>query len=175
MNNLSFTGYRFLSIYQMGAASALLNHGQKLLNTVKCFAGSFAGSLVATVLLTAPDKMQESKDFLLQCSEDVRKQTLGALTPTYGLLKNFQLGIESILPWNAHVSLASSYVPIFAGFKAITYKGEKWFDGGFTNLTPVFPTGRTIIVPQFSSKVDIRPQDEGHTNFYFTFGKQPSL
>ncbi|XP_073472469.1 patatin-like phospholipase domain-containing protein 4 isoform X5 [Aquarana catesbeiana] len=100
--NLSFAACGFLGIYHLGAASALLKHGQKMLNTVSIFAGASAGSLVAAVLLTAPHKIKESKDFIYQFSEDVRKQTFGALTPRYDFLKYLREGIETILPANAH-------------------------------------------------------------------------
>ncbi|CAH2220428.1 patatin-like phospholipase domain-containing 4 isoform X2 [Pelobates cultripes] len=155
--NLSFAACGFLGIYHLGAATALLKHGQRLLKTVKFFAGASAGSLVATLLLTAPDKLKESKDFVYEFSEDVRKQTLGAVTPRYDFMEHLRGGIESILPCNAHeiaenqlyisitntksrenllvshfasredlikVLLASSFVPVYAGIKAVEYKGE---------------------------------------------------
>ncbi|XP_040194087.1 patatin-like phospholipase domain-containing protein 4 isoform X4 [Rana temporaria] len=100
--NLSFAACGFLGIYHLGAASALLKHGQKMLKTVRIFAGASAGSLVAAVMLTAPHKIKESKDFIFQFSEDVRKQTFGALTPRYDFLKYLREGIETILPANAH-------------------------------------------------------------------------
>ncbi|NP_001088835.1 patatin like phospholipase domain containing 4 L homeolog isoform X1 [Xenopus laevis] len=206
--NLSFSAAGFLGIYHLGAASALLKHGPKMVKRVKCFAGASAGSLVATVLLTAPDKIKESKEFLYAFSEDVRKQKVGAMTPTYDFMKNLRGGIESILPANAHeiaehrlyvsitnaksrknclvshfasreelikVLLASSYVPLYAGIKAIDYKGEKWFDGGFTDSLPLLPTGRTITVSPFSGRIDICPQDKTHWDLYVTFAKHSLL
>lgn len=56
--NLSFSACGFLGIYHLGAASAFCKHGQKLLRDVKAFAGASAGSLVASVLLTAPEKIE---------------------------------------------------------------------------------------------------------------------
>ncbi|XP_073523437.1 patatin-like phospholipase domain-containing protein 4 isoform X2 [Phyllobates terribilis] len=100
--NLSFSACGFLGIYHLGAASAFLKHGQKLLNTVKVFAGASAGSLVATVLLTAPHKIQESKDFLYTFSEDFRKRFPGVVKPRYDFMKHLREGIETILPPQAH-------------------------------------------------------------------------
>ncbi|XP_068121717.1 patatin-like phospholipase domain-containing protein 4 isoform X3 [Hyperolius riggenbachi] len=198
--NLSFAACGFLGIYHLGAASALLKHGQKMLNAVKHFAGASAGSLVATVLLTAPDKIKESKDFLYQFSEDVKKQTFGAATPRYDFMKYLREGIENILPAEAHmiaenclhisitntrsrenclvstfasreeliqVLLASCFVPVYAGMKAVQYKGEKWFDGGFTDSLPILPTGRTVTVSPFFGRQDICPKDKGHLDLYF--------
>lgn len=59
--NLSFAACGFLGIYHLGAASALYNHGRKLLKDVKACAGASAGSLVASVLLTAPQKIEVIK------------------------------------------------------------------------------------------------------------------
>ena len=59
--NLSFAACGFLGIYHLGAASALCNHGRKLLKDVKACAGASAGSLVASVLLTAPQKIEVIK------------------------------------------------------------------------------------------------------------------
>ncbi|KAM4700081.1 patatin-like phospholipase domain-containing protein 4 [Discoglossus pictus] len=206
--NLSFAACGFLGIYHLGAASALLKHGQRLLNVVKGFAGASAGSLVATVLLTAPDKVQESKDFIYLFSEEVRKQTLGAVTPRYDFMSRLRGGIESILPSKAHeiaenrlyvsitntksrenclvsnfvsrdelikVLLASSFVPVYAGMKAIQYRGEKWIDGGFTNSLPILPIGRTITVSPFCGKLDICPNDKGHMDIYLNVAKQDIL
>ena len=59
--NLSFAACGFLGVYHLGAASALCKHGRKLLKDVKAFAGASAGSLVASVLLTAPQKIEVIK------------------------------------------------------------------------------------------------------------------
>ncbi|XP_071993949.1 patatin-like phospholipase domain-containing protein 4 isoform X2 [Engystomops pustulosus] len=203
--NLSFAACGFLGIYHLGAASALIKHGQKLLNSVKVFAGASAGSLVATVLLTAPDKIEESKDFLYAFSEDFRKRFPGVVKPRYDFMKYLREGIEAILPAQAHeiaekrlyvsitnsksienclvssfasreelikVLLASCYVPLYAGVNAVEYKGEKWFDGGFTNSLPVLPMGRTITISPFCGRQDICPKDNDPFDVYFNIGKQ---
>ncbi|XP_075710096.1 patatin-like phospholipase domain-containing protein 4 isoform X2 [Rhinoderma darwinii] len=203
--NLSFGACGFLGIYHLGAASAFLKHGQKMLTAVKVFAGASAGSLVAAVLLTAPQKIQESKDFLYAFSEDCKKRFPGVVKPRYDFMKYLREGIETILPAQAHeiaenrlyvsitnsksienclvssfasreelikVLLASSFVPLYAGINAVEYKGQKWFDGGFTNSLPVLPTGRTITVSPFCGQQDICPKDNGHFDMYFTIGKQ---
>lgn len=56
--NLSFAGAGFLGAYHLGVTEALLRHGHKLLSSLKACAGASAGSLVATVIITAPDKIQ---------------------------------------------------------------------------------------------------------------------
>ncbi|XP_067417107.1 patatin-like phospholipase domain-containing protein 4 isoform X2 [Emydura macquarii macquarii] len=155
--NLSFAACGFLGIYHLGAASALYRHGKKLLKVVKAFAGASAGSLVATVLLTMPENIEECEAFTYKFAEEIRKLYFGAVTPGYDFMTRLRGGIESFLPSNAHeiaenrlyvsitntkngknylvsnfasredlikVLLASSFVPVYAGIKAVEYKGE---------------------------------------------------
>ncbi|XP_045712049.1 patatin-like phospholipase domain-containing protein 4 isoform X2 [Phyllostomus hastatus] len=100
--NLSFAGCGFLGIYHLGAASALCKHGQKLLQNVKAFAGASAGSLAASVLLTAPEKIEECNEFTYQLAEEIRGQSFGAATPGYDFMARLRSGMESILPPDAH-------------------------------------------------------------------------
>ncbi|XP_060264628.1 patatin-like phospholipase domain-containing protein 4 isoform X5 [Ovis aries] len=100
--NLSFAACGFLGIYHLGAASALCKHGGKLLKDVKAFAGASAGSLVASVLLTAPQKIEECNKFTYDFAEEIRRQPFGALTPGYDFMARLRSGVESILPANAH-------------------------------------------------------------------------
>lgn len=100
--NLSFAACGFLGIYHLGAASAFCKHGQKLLEHVKAFAGASAGSLVASVLLTAPEKIEECNDFTYEFAEEIRRQSFGAVTPGYDFMARLRSGIEAILPPNAH-------------------------------------------------------------------------
>ncbi|XP_047570878.1 patatin-like phospholipase domain-containing protein 4 isoform X2 [Lutra lutra] len=100
--NLSFAACGFLGIYHLGAASALCRHGQKLLKAVKAFAGASAGSLVATVLLTAPEKIEECNEFTYEFAEEIRRQSFGAVTPGYDFMARLRSGMELILPPNAH-------------------------------------------------------------------------
>ncbi|KAM5179551.1 patatin-like phospholipase domain-containing protein 4 isoform 1-T2 [Mantella aurantiaca] len=206
--NVSFAACGFLGIYHLGAASALLKHGQKMLDNVNFFAGASAGSLVAAVLLTAPDKLEESKNFIYQFSEDVRKQTFGALTPRYDFMNYLREGIETILPVKAHdaaqnrlyvsvtntksrenclfssfasreelvkILLASCFVPVYAGVNAVEHKGEKWFDGGFSDSLPILPTGRTVTVSPFSGRQDICPKDKERMEMFFKIANQDIL
>ncbi|VFV37478.1 patatin-like phospholipase domain [Lynx pardinus] len=100
--NLSFAACGFLGIYHLGAASALYRHGRKLLKDVKAFAGASAGSLVATVLLTAPERIEECNEFTYKFAEEIRRQSFGALTPGYDFMARLRSGMDLILPANAH-------------------------------------------------------------------------
>ncbi|XP_036127524.1 patatin-like phospholipase domain-containing protein 4 isoform X2 [Molossus molossus] len=168
--NLSFSACGFLGIYHLGAASALCRHGQKLLKDVQAFAGASAGSLVASVLLTAPEKLEECGEFTYVFAEEIRRQALGAATPGYDFMARLRSGMESILPPDAHtlacgrlhvsitnarsgrnclvsafcsredllqVLCASSFVPIYAGLRAVEYRGQPSSPLGF----PTAPSG----------------------------------
>nr|ACO71250.1 patatin-like phospholipase 4 variant 1 [Sus scrofa] len=100
--NLSFAACGFLGIYHLGAASALCKHGKKLLKDVQAFAGASAGSLVASVLLTAPEKIEECNAFTYNFAEEIRRQWFGAVTPGYDFMGRLRSGMEWILPPNAH-------------------------------------------------------------------------
>ncbi|XP_029460240.1 patatin-like phospholipase domain-containing protein 4 isoform X2 [Rhinatrema bivittatum] len=203
--NLSFAACGFLGIYHLGAAAAFLRHGKRMLQAVKAFAGASSGSLVATVLLTAPEKTKECQLFTYKFAEEVRNQTFGAATPGYDFMNSLRAGLESILPPNAHevadnhlyvsitctknrenylvsnfasredlikVLLASSFLPVYAGIKAMEYKGEKWIDGGLTNGLPILSPGRTVTVSPFSGQMDICPQERGLSKLHIKLAQQ---
>nr|XP_044997390.1 patatin-like phospholipase domain-containing protein 4 isoform X2 [Jaculus jaculus] len=100
--NLSFSACGFLGIYHLGAASAFHRHGRRLLKEVEAFAGASAGSLVASVLLTAPEKIEECHQFACKFAEEIRQQSLGAVTPGYDFMARLRSGMEAVLPANAH-------------------------------------------------------------------------
>ncbi|XP_068612565.1 patatin-like phospholipase domain-containing protein 4 [Brachionichthys hirsutus] len=60
--------------------------------------------------------------------------------------------------------LASSYVPVFAGFKAVEFRGQKWIDGGFSDSLPILPVGRTVTVSPFAGVQDVCPVHRGRFN-----------
>ncbi|XP_070145648.1 patatin-like phospholipase domain-containing protein 4 isoform X8 [Ovis canadensis] len=98
--NLSFAACGFLGIYHLGAASALCKHGGKLLKDVKAFAGASAGSLVASVLLTAPQKIEECNKFTYDFAEEIRRQSFGALTPGYDFMARLRACVTRMLWMN---------------------------------------------------------------------------
>ncbi|KAI1899336.1 hypothetical protein AGOR_G00060740 [Albula goreensis] len=196
--NLSFAACGFMGIYQLGVLGAFLRHGQKLLQAVQACAGASAGALVATVLVTAPDKVERCKEFTCRLASEVRSQKLGAVTPGYDFMLALRDGIEDILPPNAHqiagdrlhisithsrtrrncmvshfpsredlikVLLASSFVPVYAGIKAVEYQSQSWIDGGLSDSLPILPVGRTITVSPFTGSQDICPPRIGRATF----------
>uniref|UniRef100_A0A4W2DR18 PNPLA domain-containing protein n=1 Tax=Bos indicus x Bos taurus TaxID=30522 RepID=A0A4W2DR18_BOBOX len=184
--NLSFAACGFLGIYHLGAASALYNHGRKLLKDVKACAGASAGSLVASVLLTAPQKIEECNKFTYDFAEEIRRQSFGALTPGYDFMARLRSGVESILPANAHelahgrlhVSITNTRTRrncLVSSFPSREDLIKRWVDGGFTNSLPVLPVGRTVTISPFSGRLDVCPQDKGRLHFYVSITNQEVL
>ncbi|XP_068928918.1 patatin-like phospholipase domain-containing protein 4 isoform X4 [Petaurus breviceps papuanus] len=181
--NLSFAACGFLGIYHLGAASALCKHGKQLLKVVKAFAGASAGSLVATVLLTAPGKIEECNEFTYKFAEEIRKQYLGAITPGYDFMARLRGGMETILPSNAHeiaenrlhVSITNTKTRenyLVSHFSSREDLIKKWVDGGLTNGLPILPRGRTVTVSPFSGRLDISPEDKGQLDLYINIANQ---
>ncbi|XP_048653375.1 patatin-like phospholipase domain-containing protein 4 isoform X3 [Marmota marmota marmota] len=181
--NLSFAACGFLGIYHLGAASAFCRHGKRLLKDVKAFAGASAGSLVASVLLTAPEKIEECNRFTYQFAEETRKQSFGALTPGYDFMARLRSGVESILPPNAHelahdrlyVSITNTRTRqnyLVSRFPSREDLIKKWVDGGLTNSLPVLPAGRTVTISPFCGRLDISPQDKGQLSVYIKVTNQ---
>ncbi|XP_024917962.1 patatin-like phospholipase domain-containing protein 4 isoform X2 [Cynoglossus semilaevis] len=104
--NLSFAACGFLGIYHLGAASAFLCHGHKLMGSLRVCAGASAGALVAAVMITAPDKLEQCKEFTYRFADSVRLQRFGAVTPGYNFMQTLREGIEDILPSEAHTLAA---------------------------------------------------------------------
>ncbi|XP_075873597.1 patatin-like phospholipase domain-containing protein 4 [Nelusetta ayraudi] len=130
--NLSFCAAGFLGIYHLGAANAFLRHGDKLLGLLKAYAGASAGALIASLMVTAPDKLEEAKELIERLAENVRKRQFGAVVPGYNLMLALQQGMDTVLPSDAHL-LASDRLHV-----------------SITDLS-----GRNHLVSQFSSKDDL--------------------
>ncbi|XP_058568374.1 patatin-like phospholipase domain-containing protein 4 isoform X3 [Neofelis nebulosa] len=184
--NLSFAACGFLGIYHLGAASALYRHGRKLLKEVKAFAGASAGSLVASVLLTAPERIEECNEFTYKFAEEIRRQSFGALTPGYDFMARLRSGMDLILPANAHelahnrlhVSITNTKTRqnyLVSKFSSREDLIKKWVDGGLTNSLPILPVGRTVTISPFSGRLDISPQDKGQLNVYVNVAKQDMM
>ncbi|XP_021102070.1 patatin-like phospholipase domain-containing protein 4 isoform X4 [Heterocephalus glaber] len=180
--NLSFAACGFLGIYHLGAAAAFCRHGKNLLKDVKAFAGASAGSLVASVLLTAPEKIQECNQFTYKLAAETRRQTLGAVTPGYDFMARLRSGMELILPSNAHV-LAQNRLHVSItntktreNYLVSNFSSRedliKWVDGGLTNSLPILPVGRTVTISPFCGRLDISPQDRGQLDLYMNIANQ---
>jgi len=99
---LSLSGCGFLGVYHFGSVVCLRKHGRKILDRCDRFAGASAGSLVAAMLVTCPDKLQDSLTAWYTLAEEVIQKPFGALTADYSLIDRIEEFINGILPPDAH-------------------------------------------------------------------------
>lgn len=131
--NLSFAACGFMGIYHLGAVGALLRHCPGSRASPGACAGASAGALVAAVVITAPEKLEECKDFTYAFADSVRSQPLGAVTPGFDFMQKLSEGIESFLPSDAH---------------------SRATDRLFISLTHS-KTGKNLLVSQFNSRDEL--------------------
>ncbi|XP_048653377.1 patatin-like phospholipase domain-containing protein 4 isoform X5 [Marmota marmota marmota] len=164
--NLSFAACGFLGIYHLGAASAFCRHGKRLLKDVKAFAGASAGSLVASVLLTAPEKIEECNRFTYQFAEETRKQSFGALTPGYDFMARLRyMFTQRISPppqvlEDRVLNALQQSVPS-AALALVKY---------LQSCSII--NGRTVTISPFCGRLDISPQDKGQLSVYIKVTNQ---
>lgn len=60
------------------------------------------------------------------------------------------------------VLLASCYIPFYAGLSFPRFRGQAWYDGGFTDNQPIPSTGSTVRVSPFGGNSEICPRDESY-------------
>ncbi|XP_031566532.1 patatin-like phospholipase domain-containing protein 4 isoform X2 [Actinia tenebrosa] len=189
--NLSFAGCGFLGVYHLGVAKCLVEHAPNFLRSIKAFAGASAGSLAAAMLATSAP-IDKCSEYVVDLTNEARKNPLGPFSPQFDLVGNLRKGMEEYLPSNCHklasgrlfisvtslktrknlmiseyeskdelmkVLLASCYIPFYVGLDFPEFKGQRWFDGGFTDNLPIPPQGDTILVSPFSGNSHISPQD----------------
>jgi len=99
---LSLSGCGFLGVYHFGAIHCFQKHGRKFLEKCDRFAGASAGSLVAAVMVTCPDKIQDCLTAWYSLADEVIQKPFGALTTDYSLIKRVEEYVESIMPVDAH-------------------------------------------------------------------------
>lgn len=58
ITHMSMCGCGFLGVYHIGVATALVSHGQDLLEKMDKYTGASAGSLVSAITLLAPERLE---------------------------------------------------------------------------------------------------------------------
>ncbi|KAK0061106.1 protein starmaker-like isoform X1 [Biomphalaria pfeifferi] len=101
--HLSFCGCGFLGMYHLGVVTCLVNRAPAFLEKIEKVSGASAGALMAAVLVTARDKTEEASDHVQNLAKEIRKKTLGALTPGYSFTRSLRYMLDDLLPENAHV------------------------------------------------------------------------
>ncbi|CAI5451547.1 unnamed protein product [Caenorhabditis angaria] len=94
---LSFSGCGFLGAYNFGAAKCIIENSAKLPEITK-IAGASAGSLVASLMVLAPQKIDSSVEILYSMADEVHELPFGALTPGYFINEKLVKVIDNTLP-----------------------------------------------------------------------------
>ncbi|XP_043084339.1 patatin-like phospholipase domain-containing protein 2 isoform X2 [Puntigrus tetrazona] len=130
--NISFAGCGFLMAYYCGVYSCLFERAPFLLKGVKKICGASSGALMAAILAC---QMSPAKccEHLLEMSREARKGTLGAVRPSFDLLRTVRRFLNRDLPDDAHL-LARGRL--------------------FVSLTRV-SDGTNVLVSEFDSKEDL--------------------
>ncbi|CAI2354993.1 unnamed protein product [Caenorhabditis sp. 36 PRJEB53466] len=95
---LSFSGCGFLGAYNFGAAKRLMQENDNIAKKVDRIAGASAGSLVASILVLAPEKLDAAVETLFSMADDVHSKPFGAMTPGYYLNEELVKIIDEFLP-----------------------------------------------------------------------------
>ncbi|CAJ0949845.1 unnamed protein product, partial [Mesorhabditis belari] len=95
---LSFSGAGFLAAYHFGVTACLVKNGEELLKRVEKVAGCSAGSLCATLVILAPNRLEEARLDTCNLAAEVRAQPFGALTPGYYLHERVKSLVDKYIP-----------------------------------------------------------------------------
>lgn len=99
--NISFAGCGFLGIYHVGVASCLLEQAPFLVQNARHIYGASAGALTATALVTGVC-LGETGAGIIDVSKEARKRFLGAMHPSFNLVKIMRNMLRRTLPAECH-------------------------------------------------------------------------
>ncbi|KAF8376172.1 hypothetical protein PRIPAC_82601, partial [Pristionchus pacificus] len=95
---LSFAGCGFLALYHFGVIKCLMRNGKTLMSRVRRVSGASAGSLVAAILVLAPEELDASMEALYDMGDRIHSLPFGALTPGFYLGKELAEVVERFIP-----------------------------------------------------------------------------
>ncbi|XP_068579244.1 patatin-like phospholipase domain-containing protein 2 [Cebidichthys violaceus] len=99
--NISFAGCGFLGIYHVGVASCLLEQTPFLVQNARHIYGASAGALTATALVTGVC-LGETGAGIIDVAKEARKRFLGAMHPSFNLVKIMRHMLRRTLPAECH-------------------------------------------------------------------------
>ncbi|XP_062856814.1 patatin-like phospholipase domain-containing protein 2 isoform X2 [Trichomycterus rosablanca] len=130
--NISFAGCGFLGVYYFGVYSCLLERAPHLVKRTSKICGASSGALIGAMIACQMSPAKCCKN-LMELYKEARKGILGAMHPSFNLLKLTQKVLVRELPDNAHL-LASGKLCL--------------------SLTRV-SDGKNVLVSEFTSKEDL--------------------
>ncbi|XP_040017704.2 patatin-like phospholipase domain-containing protein 2 [Gasterosteus aculeatus] len=99
--NISFAGCGFLGIYHVGVASCLVEQAPFLVQNARHIYGASAGALTATALVTGIC-LGETGANIIDVAKEARKRFLGAMHPSFNLVKIMRHMLRRTLPADCH-------------------------------------------------------------------------
>uniref|UniRef100_A0A1I7XEV7 PNPLA domain-containing protein n=1 Tax=Heterorhabditis bacteriophora TaxID=37862 RepID=A0A1I7XEV7_HETBA len=103
---ISLSGCGFLGSYHFGAVACFLKNGQYVISRLDRVSGASAGSLVASLLLLAPQKINLGLNVLYEMADELNNLKFGALTPGYYLNHRLIKVVDDYIPED--ISLAQN-------------------------------------------------------------------
>ncbi|KAI6179658.1 Patatin-like phospholipase domain-containing protein 4 [Aphelenchoides besseyi] len=95
---ISCSGCGFLGTYHFGVMIAFQRNAKALLSRVTRFAGASAGSLVATLMVLAPDSLEDGLHQMYEMADELHRLPLGALSPGFYLSERLGTIVNRYLP-----------------------------------------------------------------------------
>lgn len=95
---LSFSGCGFLGTYHFGVISCFIRNGSAILRRMKRCAGASAGSLVAALLVLAPNKVTEGLNMMYALAQELNTLRFGAITPGFLLNERLTKIVDEHIP-----------------------------------------------------------------------------
>ncbi|KAI1716868.1 patatin-like phospholipase domain-containing protein [Ditylenchus destructor] len=95
---LALSGCGFLGTYHFGAMMCIQKNATNLLPRITHFTGASAGSLMAALLVLAPESVADGLIQLYELADELQKQRFGALTPGFNFARRLTYIAEKFIP-----------------------------------------------------------------------------
>lgn len=95
---LSFSGAGFLGIYHFGVIHCLQAYAPTLVSRVQRYAGTSAGSIIASLLSISPEVFNKSMKILIQMADETNTLAFGALTNGFSMHEKLFRAVDELIP-----------------------------------------------------------------------------
>ncbi|KAI6227359.1 Patatin-like phospholipase domain-containing protein 4 [Aphelenchoides fujianensis] len=188
---LSFSGCGFLGesrgfwsidhvvagTYHFGVMLAFQKNAKALLSRVTRFSGASAGSLIATLMVLAPEQLEDGLHQMYAMADELHRLPFGALSPGFYLAERLGMLVNRYLPEDVQKANGRLFISLTrqkdkTNRLVSEYADKPYIDGGYTNNLPIFEDMPTITVSPFSGSALIAPQDRNRFEWRMTLGSQ---
>ncbi|XP_072047821.1 patatin-like phospholipase domain-containing protein 4 [Amphiura filiformis] len=101
--NVMFVGTSFMGIYNVGSAQCLLDHGKGVMHRTRCVGGASAAAIIASILLSAPERLLDYKETIYELSNHIHGLDKGANTSGFDIIAHVRGVLEEFLKPDAHI------------------------------------------------------------------------